>query len=158
MASLIQTANCRTCPEASPLRICKGRNMKKTVRKLEQHLQDAVSRLAAVQIIALVFLGIILLGAVLLSLPISSKSAEATPFLTALFTATSCTCVTGLSRLRGTPSGGFAATSLREGGTVHSHAARRRFFSCLAGLRNIHAELLIYLFAFNNLIYRRSNA
>ena len=71
--------------------------MKKTVRKLEQHLQDAVSRLAAVQIIALVFLGIILLGAVLLSLPISSKSAEATPFLTALFTATSCTCVTGLS-------------------------------------------------------------
>ena len=42
------------------------------------------------------FLLIILAGALLLSLPVSSKSGTATPFLDALFTATSATCVTGL--------------------------------------------------------------
>lgn len=42
------------------------------------------------------FLVIILIGATLLSLPISSKSGEFTSFFTALFTATSATCVTGL--------------------------------------------------------------
>lgn len=45
---------------------------------------------------ALGFLAIILIGAVLLSLPISSRSGEFTPFINALFTATSATCVTGL--------------------------------------------------------------
>jgi len=44
-----------------------------------------------------VFLVIILTGGLLLHLPISAKSGEPTPFLTALFTATSCTCVTGLA-------------------------------------------------------------
>lgn len=43
------------------------------------------------------FVILILAGAMLLMLPISSKTREATPFLTALFTATSATCVTGLS-------------------------------------------------------------
>lgn len=42
------------------------------------------------------FLLIILLGSILLSLPVSSRSGEATPFLDSLFTATSATCVTGL--------------------------------------------------------------
>jgi trk system potassium uptake protein TrkH len=42
------------------------------------------------------FAAIILVGAVLLSLPAASASGRATPFLTALFTATSATCVTGL--------------------------------------------------------------
>jgi len=42
------------------------------------------------------FLVIILIGAVLLSLPVSSKSGEFTPFINALFTSTSATCVTGL--------------------------------------------------------------
>lgn len=37
-----------------------------------------------------------MLGSLLLTLPISSRSGEATDFLTALFTATSATCVTGL--------------------------------------------------------------
>lgn len=46
--------------------------------------------------VALGFLLLILLGAGLLCLPIASKSGEATPFLTSLFTATSATCVTGL--------------------------------------------------------------
>lgn len=45
---------------------------------------------------AIGFLIIILLGAVLLSLPISSRNGEFTPFIDALFTATSATCVTGL--------------------------------------------------------------
>ena len=54
------------------------------------------NRLATTQIIALGFLGIILIGTFLLMLPIASRSGEATGFLTALFTATSATCVTGL--------------------------------------------------------------
>lgn len=48
------------------------------------------------KIIILGFLGLILLGAFLLCLPISSRSGEWTPFLTAIFTSTSATCVTGL--------------------------------------------------------------
>ncbi len=54
------------------------------------------NRLTTTQIIALGFLGIILIGTFLLMLPIASQSGEATGFLTALFTATSATCVTGL--------------------------------------------------------------
>ena len=48
------------------------------------------------QIISLVFAGLILLGALLLTLPIASRSGMGSDFLTALFTATSATCVTGL--------------------------------------------------------------
>mgnify|MGYP003235493375 FL=1 len=51
------------------------------------------------RLIVLVFLFIILLGAGLLCLPAASRSGEATPFLTSLFTATSATCVTGLIRV-----------------------------------------------------------
>ena len=47
--------------------------------------------------IVMVFLGIIVLGSVLLMLPVSSASGLPTDFRTALFTATSATCVTGLS-------------------------------------------------------------
>lgn len=47
--------------------------------------------------IALGFAAIILIGALLLMLPISSKERVVTPFLTTLFTATSATCVTGLT-------------------------------------------------------------
>jgi len=49
------------------------------------------------QIIVLVFLIIILMGSCLLMLPAASESEASIPFLTALFTATSATCVTGLS-------------------------------------------------------------
>ena len=45
---------------------------------------------------AIAFFVIIIIGAVLLSLPISSRSGEFTPFINALFTSTSATCVTGL--------------------------------------------------------------
>lgn len=42
------------------------------------------------------FFLIIFTGGILLSLPIASKSGQATPFLDAIFTSTSATCVTGL--------------------------------------------------------------
>ncbi len=53
-------------------------------------------RLSTTQIIMLSFLAAILVGAALLSLPISAANGEATPFVDALFTATTATCVTGL--------------------------------------------------------------
>ncbi len=46
--------------------------------------------------IALNFMAIILIGACLLTLPVSSKDGQWTDFMTALFTATSASCVTGL--------------------------------------------------------------
>ena len=55
--------------------------------------------LSTTQIILLSFLAAILLGSGLLSLPISSESGEAVPYIDALFTATTATCVTGLVTL-----------------------------------------------------------
>ena len=51
------------------------------------------------QKIMLSFLVAIFIGSVLLSLPISTKSGEAVPYIDALFTATTATCVTGLVTL-----------------------------------------------------------
>lgn len=48
------------------------------------------------KLIALGYCAIILIGAVLLTLPISSKNGVMTPFIDALFTAATSTCVTGL--------------------------------------------------------------
>lgn len=56
-------------------------------------------KLKAGQILALGFICLILFGGIILSLPISSQSGEATNFLDAIFTATSATCVTGLTTL-----------------------------------------------------------
>lgn len=53
-------------------------------------------RLTPAQIIVLSFFAMISLGALLLMLPISSRARVATPLETALFTATSAACVTGL--------------------------------------------------------------
>ena len=53
--------------------------------------------MSTTKLIALCFLGIILLGTGLLMLPVSSRSGEPCQFLPALFTATSATCVTGLT-------------------------------------------------------------
>ncbi len=47
-------------------------------------------------VIVFAFLGIILFGTLLLCLPVSSRSGNSCGFITALFTATSSTCVTGL--------------------------------------------------------------
>ena len=55
--------------------------------------------LTTTQIIMLSFLVVIFLGSLLLSLPISSADGEAVPYLDALFTATTATCVTGLVTL-----------------------------------------------------------
>ncbi len=55
--------------------------------------------LSTTQVILLSFLMTILLGSVLLALPISSASGEAVPYVDALFTATTSTCVTGLVTL-----------------------------------------------------------
>ncbi len=52
--------------------------------------------LSTTQIILLSFLSVILIGSVLLSLPISSAGGRAVPYIDALFTATTATCVTGL--------------------------------------------------------------
>lgn len=49
------------------------------------------------KIIAVTFALIILVGTGLLTLPVASRSGESCPFLPALFTATSATCVTGLT-------------------------------------------------------------
>jgi trk system potassium uptake protein TrkH len=53
--------------------------------------------LSPTQTIIIGFAAIILVGAWLLTLPVSSLSGERTPFLTALFTSTSATCVAGLA-------------------------------------------------------------
>ena len=54
-------------------------------------------RMSATRRIVLLFLGVIFIGTLLLCLPISAKSREWTPFFHSLFTATSATCVTGLT-------------------------------------------------------------
>lgn len=53
--------------------------------------------MSTTQIIACGFLVAILFGAILLTLPISAANGESTGFIDALFTATSSTCVTGLT-------------------------------------------------------------
>lgn len=53
-------------------------------------------RLSSSQIIMLGFMGVIALGTILLMLPFARADAGGAPFLDALFTATSATCVTGL--------------------------------------------------------------
>ena len=55
--------------------------------------------LTTTHIIMLSFLVTILIGSFLLALPISSASGQAVPYLDALFTATTATCVTGLVTL-----------------------------------------------------------
>lgn len=53
-------------------------------------------RLNSTRLVVLSFLVMILLGACLLTLPMASRSGESVGFFTALFTATSTNCVTGL--------------------------------------------------------------
>ncbi|WEV60109.1 potassium transporter TrkH [Streptococcaceae bacterium ESL0729] len=57
------------------------------------------SKLKPAQIISLGFLLIILLGTLVLMMPFSSKTGQVTHLLDAFFTATSATCVTGLTTL-----------------------------------------------------------
>ena len=55
--------------------------------------------LSTTQIILLSFLAAVLMGSVILALPVSSADGTAVPYLDALFTATTSTCVTGLVTL-----------------------------------------------------------
>lgn len=59
-------------------------------------MKNRPKSLSATKIIAIAFAAIIFLGACLLNFPAASRSGESSGFLTALFTATSATCVTGL--------------------------------------------------------------
>ena len=64
-----------------------ARRKKRKVRR-----QISISR-----VIALTFLGLILLGAAVLNLPVSSRNGRSAGVIVSLFTATSATCVTGLT-------------------------------------------------------------
>ncbi len=56
-------------------------------------------KLSTTQVIMLSFLVVILIGSALLALPISTKNGKAVPYVDALFTAATSTCVTGLVTL-----------------------------------------------------------
>ncbi len=68
---------------------------KPTARMMLRHNRIG-SRIRSEQYILMAFAGLILLGALLLNLPFASRSGESCGFLTAIFTSTSATCVTGL--------------------------------------------------------------
>lgn len=57
---------------------------------------NIIKRISGMQMIASGFFIIILIGTLLLLLPCATKTGEETSFMTAFFTATSATCVTGL--------------------------------------------------------------
>ena len=59
-------------------------------------MKNIIKKLSSSQIIILGFLFVIIIGTALLMLPISSQTGESVSFSTALFTATTSTCVTGL--------------------------------------------------------------
>ena len=97
------------------------------------HNKKRSFHLSATQIIALMFLGIILLGTLLLMLPVASANGERKSFLDCLFTATSATCVTGLTvGDTGTIWSGFGQTviivMIELGGLGFMSAAAMMFF------------------------------
>lgn len=61
-----------------------------------RHIHKILERFTPAQILVAGFAGLILIGALFLTLPVAARSGQPTPFLTALFTATSAVCVTGL--------------------------------------------------------------
>ncbi len=69
----------------------------KTSTELSRRSGEHRLRLSPAQTIAIGFAVIIFAGAVLLSLPISNRNGQSIPFINALFTAVSATCITGLS-------------------------------------------------------------
>lgn len=71
---------------------------KKRKQLFKGDLLDRIT-LAPAQIVILSFSGIILFGTLMLMLPISSAEGKSINFIDALFTATSATCVTGLTTL-----------------------------------------------------------
>ncbi len=65
----------------------------------KQGIKRITRRMSSTQLILMGFLIIILAGSVLLSLPISSANGKPIPYIDALFTSVSATCVTGLLTL-----------------------------------------------------------
>ena len=59
-------------------------------------MRQKKKRLSPVQVITLSFAAVVFVGALLLMLPIASRDGESVPFINALFTSTSASCVTGL--------------------------------------------------------------
>ena len=60
-------------------------------------LLKRIKDISPVRIIVSSFVIIIVIGGVLLTLPVSARNGQTTPFINALFTSTSATCVTGLA-------------------------------------------------------------
>ena len=71
-------------------------HLSERLQALAAAIEKPFRRMRPPQIVALVFLALVLTGGAILCLPVCSKTREPTSFLTALFTATSATCVTGL--------------------------------------------------------------
>lgn len=71
--------------------LSEGNGGKKVLKK-----NGLFNRLSPAQVLVLGFAAVILVGSLLLTLPVASLSGQATPFIDALFTATSAVCVTGL--------------------------------------------------------------
>ena len=71
--------------------------MRRLVRLYQKWIGSPARRIQATRLIALVFLLIIAAGTGLLMLPAASRNGGSVGFIPALFTATSATCVTGLS-------------------------------------------------------------
>ena len=70
--------------------------MNAKVRRFLYRIMQKLLSIKPTQIAVIGFLMIILIGTLLLSLPFATRAPGSAPFLTALFTATSSTCVTGL--------------------------------------------------------------
>lgn len=70
--------------------------MKEALHKVKKAVRSIKSGMSYTQIIALGYFLMVLAGALLLMLPLAARSGQRTDFLTALFTATTSTCVTGL--------------------------------------------------------------
>ena len=59
-------------------------------------MKNCLRKLSTSHVILLSFMVTIIVGSLLLSLPVSSADGVAVPYVDALFTATTSTCVTGL--------------------------------------------------------------
>ncbi len=70
---------------------------KSNIKKLSPKTYEIRRKMHPTQIIVVGFLCVILVGSLLLMLPVSSSEGEFTDPISAMFTATSATCVTGLS-------------------------------------------------------------
>ena len=61
--------------------------------KRSSEMRRIIKNLSSIQIIMFAFLLVIIIGSILLSLPISSVNGKSVPYVDALFTATTATCV-----------------------------------------------------------------